>query len=138
MLRSVAAILFGLIVVTVLSLGADAALRATVPGSFDAGGRVDAAGLLLLMIGYVAVFIVMGAYAAARTARRRPMLHAIIFGGLMLLSSAGASAAMWDTAPLWYHVTQLLLVLPSAWFGGRMREREIAGYAPHGRTIPAV
>lgn len=138
MLRSVGAILAGLVVITVLALGADAALSTAVPGSFDASGRVDSTPLLLFIIGYVVVFIIMGAYTAARVARRRPMLHALTLGGIMLAANIAIAAGLWDTAPAWYHVTQLVLVLPAAWFGGRLREREIAGHAPHGRVIPVA
>jgi hypothetical protein len=33
--------------------------------------------------------------------------------------------ALWDTAPVWYHVASLALVMPYAWLGGRLREIEL-------------
>jgi hypothetical protein len=136
MLRSIGAVLGGFLVFTTLALGASAALEAAVPGAIGAGGRMESTPLLLIVLAYVFVFIVMGAYVTARSVRARPMLHAICAGGLMLAINIVSAAAMWDAAPAWYHAVLLVLVLPAAWYGGRLREREIASHGGYGRTIP--
>ncbi len=130
MWRSLAAIVVGFVAIGVLSFGTDALVRSAMPGMFDGAGRTDSVPLLVLTIVYVGVYAVAGCYLAARLAPSRPMRHAMILGALGLAFNVAGTAAMWDTAPAWYHVVQLALVLPYAWLGGRLRERELARRAP--------
>lgn len=44
----------------------------------------------------------------------------------------------WDHAPAWYHVLALALVMPYAWLGGRLRERQLARSGYHPRTPAAA
>ena len=126
MARSIGAIVLGFVLIGLLSVGADAVLRAAAPGAFDATGRVDSVPVLLLMLGYVAVFAIAGCYVTARMAPAHPMRHALILGALGLAFNVAGSIALWDTAPVWYHVVALALVMPLAWTGGRLREIELS------------
>lgn len=123
--RSIAAVLAGFVLIAALSLGADAVLKQAIPTAFDAAGRTDSVPVLLLVMGYVGLFAVSGCYLTARLAPRRPMLHALVLGTLGLAFNVAGTAAMWDTAPAWFHVASLLLVMPYAWVGGRLREVEL-------------
>jgi hypothetical protein len=125
MLKSIIAVVAGFLMIAILSLATGEAVRALVPGAFDAGGGVDSIPLLLFSLAYVGVFAIAGCYVAARLAPSRPMLHALVLGALGLLFNIAASLAMWHTAPAWYHVVALALVMPYAWAGGRLREREL-------------
>lgn len=122
--RSIAAVVIGFIVIGVLAVGTDAAVMAALPGYF-AGGRLTDPGLLLLTLAYVTLFAVAGCYLTARLAPRRPMAHALVLGVLGLLFNIAGTMARWETAPAWYHVVALALVMPSAWLGGWLREREL-------------
>ena len=126
MKRSILAVAAGFVLIAVLSFGTDAAVRAAWPGAFDAAGRTDDVRMLLFTIAYVGVFATAGCYLAAALAPDRPMRHALVLGALGLVFTALGTAATWSTAPAWYHVVSLLLVLPYAWLGGRLRERELA------------
>ncbi|CAN5899046.1 hypothetical protein BH23GEM7_BH23GEM7_17800 [soil metagenome] len=126
MLRSIVAIVAGFIFIGALSVGADAVLHALLPTVFDAAGRVESVPVLLLIITYVGVFAITGCYLTARLAPSRPMLHALILGALGLVFNIAGTVAMWNTAPAWYHIVALLLVMPYAWMGGRLREIELA------------
>lgn len=126
MLRSIAAVVVGFVLIAALSLGADLVLRQALPTAFDAAGRTESVPLLLLIMGYVGLFAVSGCYLTARLAPRRPMLHALVLGGLGLAFNVAGTVAMWDTAPAWFHVASLLLVMPYAWIGGRLRQVELA------------
>ena len=123
--RSVVAIVVGFVLIAVLSFGTDAAVRAAFPGSFGPNQATTDRGILLASILYVGLFAVVGCYVTARLAPRRPMAHALVLGLLGLLFSIGGTIAMWDSAPAWYHVVQLALVMPWAWLGGWLREREL-------------
>ncbi len=138
MLRSIAAVLVGFVLIGALSVGADMVLRQAMPTAFDAAGRVDSVPVLLLMMGYVGLFAVTGCYLTARLAPRRPMLHAMVLGVLGLAFNVAGSVALWDTAPVWYHVASLTLVMPYAWLGGRIRESELARGGRGAVAVPAV
>jgi hypothetical protein len=124
--RSILAVVAGFVLIAVLSFGTDAAVRAAWPGAVDAAGRTDDVRILLLTIAYVGVYATAGCYLAAALAPDRPMRHALILGALGLAFTTMGTAAGWGTAPAWYHVVSLLLVLPYAWLGGRLRERDLA------------
>lgn len=140
MLRSIAAVLFGFVLIAALSFGADRVLRQALPTAYDAAGRVDSVPVLLLIMGYVGLFAVTGCYLTARLAPGRPMLHALVLGALGLAFNVAGTIAMWDTAPVWFHVASLALVMPYAWVGGRLREVELernGGGAVVGNPHPA-
>ena len=140
MLRSIAAVLFGFVLIFALSTGATMVLGQAMPTAFDAAGRADSVPVLLLMMGYVALFAVIGCYLTARLAPGRPMLHALVLGVMGLAVNVASAVAAWDDAPVWVHVASLALVMPYAWIGGRLREVELerngAG-APIGDAHPA-
>lgn len=126
MWRSVLAIVVGFIVIALLAFGADGILRSAVPDAYDPTGRVTSVPILILSLAYVGIFAITGCYLAARLAPGNPMRHALILGALGLVFNIAGAAAMWDTAPAWYHATAIALVMPYAWIGGRIRERQLA------------
>ena len=130
MLRSIGAILFGFILIACLSFGGDALMRAFMPSAFASGYMNASVGLLLAVQAYVSVFAILGCYVAARLAPNHPMRHALILGLLGLLFNLVGTYMMWDTAPAWYHVLALALVMPLAWTGGWLRERQLAHARP--------
>jgi hypothetical protein len=136
MIRSIGAVVLGFVLIGVLSVSGDMVLRAVMPGAFDAEGAVGSTPVLLLVQAYVAVFAIFGCYAAARLAPNRPMAHALVLGVLGLVFNIAGSIARWDHAPAWYHVLAIALVMPYAWLGGRLRERQLerTGAAPRAAT----
>lgn len=125
MTRSIVAVMTGFTFIAALSFGTDFAIRAAMPALFEVNGRTDSVAVLLLTIGYVGLYATFGCYLAARMAPQQPMRHALVLGSLGLLFNAAGSYAGWNTAPAWYHVVSLVLVMFWAWLGGRMREQEL-------------
>lgn len=125
MIRSILAIVAGFFAIGLLAFGADAVVRSVMPQAFSASGRVDSVPVLLLMMSYVLVFAVAGCYLTARLAPNKPLKHALILGVLGLLFNIAGTIALWDTAPAWFHIVSLLLVMPAAWVGGRLREAQL-------------
>ena len=125
MWRSIMAVVVGFLFIGLLAFGADAVLRSVMPGAFDAAGRVTSVPVLILTLAYVGIFAIAGCYLAARLAPSHPMRHALILGVMGLIFNIAGTIALWDTAPAWYHVTALALVMPYAWIGGRIRERQL-------------
>ena len=126
MLRSIVAIVVGFLFIGALAFGTDYLVRSGVPGVYDAAGRMESVPWLLITLAYVFVFATAGCWLAAYIAGRQPMKHALILGVLGLVFNIAGTASMWNTAPAWYHIVALLLVMPAAWLGGRIRERQLA------------
>lgn len=123
--RSVAAAVVGFLVIGLLAIGTDAIVKASVPGVFGADDRVDSVPWLLIIQLYVFVYAAFGCWLAARMAPNRPMRHALILGVLGLAFNIAGTIALWDKMPAWYHIVALALVMPAAWMGGRIRERQL-------------
>jgi len=79
----------------------------------------------LLATVYRTVYGVAASYLAAWLAPGRPMLHAMNLGILGLLVSVAGAAASWNKGPAfgphWYPLALIVLVLPTAWAGGKLR-----------------
>lgn len=135
--NSVRAIVIGFFFIGGLSFAADVVVRKFVPTAF-VGGRTDSIPILILTLVYVAMFAIVGSYTTAHLAPRNPMKHAVVLGVLGLIFTTIGTIVVWSSAPAWYHVTSLALVMPYAWIGGRLREIEIRNgtseiHLPHRR-----
>ncbi len=103
-----------------MSLAADILFRRMSPASFNAAGQAAGDGALFTMMGYEALFAAIAGYTTARIAIRRPFAHAIIMGALVLLGRVPTAFVTWDTAPFWFHLGVLLLIIPSALLGAKV------------------
>ena len=124
--RSAAAIVAGFVVVVVLSLGTDFALHAT--GIFPPFGQAMSAALFVLATIYRTIYGVAGSYITARLAPHRPMMHALAGGAMGLVVAIAGTVATWNRGPAfgphWYPLALIVLAMPTAWVGGRLRELE--------------
>jgi uncharacterized membrane protein len=120
MLKSIGAILAGMITIVVLSAGTDAALEAA--GIFTPPDQgFFTTWMVILAFVYRSIYTVAGGYVTARLAPDRPIRHAVILGILgIILGSVGVVVA-WDLAPHWYPIALVVTALPCTWFGGRLR-----------------
>jgi len=116
-LRSVGALLLGLVVVVLLSLAADQVARmlGLLP-PLDA--PAPESGALVLPFAYRSVIVVLGAYIVARFAPYAPMGHALISGVLGLVLSIAGAVAQWDLGSHWYPIAIVLTAVPYSWLGG--------------------
>ncbi len=121
MLRSILAVIAGSATWMVTALGMDGLLMSLAPQWFGPNGKVESVPLMLLMMTYSLLFSVLGGYVAARIARRKEMQHAFVLGVLQLLLGIMATIKFFDTAPLWWHLTFLTLLIPANVFGGWLR-----------------
>lgn len=126
MLRSIGAIVAGFLFIGALSTGTDMLVMGAFPDAFNAAGATRNVSLLLLMSAYVALYAIAGCYLTARLAPHHPMRHALILGVLGLILGLVMTSQRWADVPATYLVINLLLVMPYAWIGGRLRERQLA------------
>jgi len=117
--RSSAAVVVGIVVGAVLSLGTDQVLH--VLHVYPPWGEpMYDPKLNLLALSYRIVFAILASYIIARMAPYSPMGHALV-GGLIgfVVSLAGAIAAIpMNLGPTWYPIVLALTALPCAWLGG--------------------
>jgi hypothetical protein len=105
----------------VTALGMDAVLRSLAPAWFGPNGRVDSVPVLLFALFYGLLFSVLGGYVTALIAKRQELQHAFILGLLQFAMGLIATVKFYDTAPLWFHVSFLVLLIPANVFGGQLR-----------------
>jgi hypothetical protein len=72
---------------------------------------------LVVLAGWI-LGSVAGGYVAAKITAVAPMRHAIITGALLML--AGIANNLMLAPPTWFWIS-LVVFLPSAWLGGKMR-----------------
>ena len=118
--RSILAVLTGIAVGIVLSLGTDWALRA---GGLAPQNERWPNQLLLLAAVYRSIYGVIASYVIARLAPYRPMGHSLLAGALgMLVSTLGVVAAWNSTVGQhWYPIVLVLTAIPTAWMGAKLR-----------------
>jgi hypothetical protein len=119
-LKSIGAVLAGFVFIVVTHTTTDTILENA--GVLPKGNLFVGTGLILLVLGYRAVFSLIGCYLTAKLAPRNPMKHALILGSIgFVLSSVGAIAAA-DLGPAWYAWTLAVIALPIAWLGAKLYE----------------
>ena len=132
-LRSIGAVVAGLLVVVILSIGTDAVMHAT--NIFPPLGERMTNGLFLLATVYRSVYGVAGSYLAARLAPDRPMTHALLLGFIGVVVSLAGLVVTWNAGPelgpRWYPIALVVTALPCAWLGGKLCALRLSSHA-HG------
>jgi len=122
MLRSIKAVVAGLVVIFILSLGTDELLH--VAGVFPPWGQTMSDALFAVATMYRVVYSVFGCYVTARLAPDRPMQHAMWLGVIGLLLSTVGAVGTWNRGPefgpKWYALLLIVVALPCAWIGGKL------------------
>jgi hypothetical protein len=82
-------------------------------------------GALLLATIYRTIYGILSTYITARLAPNRPMQHALAGGFIGLVVSIVGAAVTWNKGPAfgphWYPVALVVLAMPMAWAGGKLR-----------------
>src|ERR1044071_6926664 len=127
-LRSIGAVIAGLLFIVILFTLADALMQAT--RIFPPWFAPMADSLFLLALAYRSVFSILGCYLTALLAPNRPMRHALILGGIGVVLSAAGTAATWNKGPEFgprgYPLALIILALPLAWVGGKIRLAQLS------------
>ena len=136
MLRSILAVIAGSVTWMLTALGTDSLLMSMFPQWYNAGGRVESVPILLFTGFYSLLFSVLGGYVTALIAGRSELQHVFILGVLQFLMGIVATIKFWDTAPVWYHIIFLALLIPANMLGGQLRlMRKIKAVSPRLRAV---
>jgi hypothetical protein len=120
-LRHIWAVLAGLILIIVLSIGTDTVLEKTIwPGLAQAQASMA---VWIFVTAYRAAYSIAGCWLAARLAPDHPMTHALALGFIGVLFSSLGAIVMWGVGPNWYPIALIVISLPCAWIGGRLAQR---------------
>jgi hypothetical protein len=126
-LRSIGALLAGLLAGIILSLGTDMVLHAT--SVFPPWGQPMTDALFGLATAYRIVYGVAGSYIAARLAPDRPMQHALVLGVFGVVVSIVGAVVTWNRGPAfgphWYPLALIATAMPCAWAGGKLRVMQL-------------
>jgi hypothetical protein len=128
MLRSVIAVLAGIITLTVLSFAIEAAMDPLLLRLFPQALPNEAALgfnpiVRALMAAYGAASILAGGYVTARLARRAPVGHALAMGFLQSALTLVAMLSLTKHASTWVWLTSAIMAVPAAWIGGLVYAR---------------
>ncbi len=120
-IRSIAAVLAGVVTNIVPAVATDLALRFL--GIFPPLTEPDAFSTtqLLFATTYRALYGIAGGYVTARLVADHPVGHALVLGVLGVIACSAGPVAMWGVGHAWYPVALILLALPCSWVGGILR-----------------
>jgi hypothetical protein len=121
--RSILAVLAGIAVGIVLSVGTDWALHLIGFVPAPAQNNPWPNQFLLLAAVYRSIYGVISGYLIARLAPNRPMGHSLLAGALGTLVCTLAAFAMWSSTvgQHWYGLALVLTATPTAWIGAKLR-----------------
>ena len=125
-LRSLGAVVAGLLIIFSLHLGTDAVMHAT--GIFPPWFQPMAWPLWVFALAYRSVFSVLGCYITARLAPNNPLKHAMLLGVIGVVLSMAGLVSTWNAGPAfgpkWYPIALVASALPCAWIGGKLGKRQ--------------
>ena len=129
--RSVLALFAGFVLVVVLSILTDVILHVT--GVYPPVGQPAPDKLLLVATIYRTIYGIAGSYVTARVAPYAPMAHALVGEAIGLVLATIGAVATWshpeEFGAHWYPVALVILALPTAWAGGKIRIAQLGGAA---------
>jgi hypothetical protein len=121
-LRSVGAVVAGLLFVIIITTATDALMHAT--GIFPPWGQPMSDSLFLVALAYRIVYGIAGGYITARLAPDKPVKHALVLGVIGFVLSIAGAAATWNRGPefgpKWYPVSLIVIAIPTTWIGGKL------------------
>ena len=122
-LKSIGAILLGMLVNVILSAGTDFILeRAGIFTSPDQGFFVT--WMLAVALGYRLIYTYAGGYVTAWAAPDRPLQHVMILGSIGTTLCIVGIFVAWDLSEHWYPIALAVTAFPVTWMGGSLRQRQ--------------
>ena len=130
MIRSVLAVIAGLVALTVFSFALEFAtnplLLKLFPKSLPDEAAISFNPLTGgFVIAYSLLCIAFGGYLSAWIAGRAPVKHALAMGAVQVVLTVFAMISFYAQAPLQNWIAALLLTVPAAWYGGFLRQRHL-------------
>lgn len=122
-LKSIGAVLTGFIFIGITHTSMDALLEST--GVLPKGNLFVESRLILIVIGYRAVFSIAGCYISAWLAPNYPMRHSLALGILGAIFSTIGAITLGHLGPAWYAWTLVVISVPIGWLSGKLYEQSL-------------
>jgi hypothetical protein len=120
--RQILAVVAGFVAWTIIWLAAGQIVAAVVPDAFAEDGlTVVSSGVLVLFLVVAAVACVVSGWLTALVGRDRSRRAVMILALLLLVVGLGVELSTWGTAPAWYHLVFLGLLVPLTVGGGNLK-----------------
>jgi len=135
MIRSVLALLAGIVVLTVASFAIEAVANPLMMRMFPHALPNEAAlshsvPVRLFMFVYTALCVAAGGYVTAWVARRSPVWHAVAMGVIQVALTVWAMIKLPHQAPLWAWIAGMVMIIPATWCVGVIRARRTREEGP--------
>jgi hypothetical protein len=121
-LKSIGAVLAGLVIIFVLSHATDFPLEKF--GIMKLPFSDNPTWFILLVLFYRLTYSVIGCIITATLAPSRGYFHAMILGGIGTVLGTLGLIAMWEQEPKWYPIALIVFAMPCAWLGGKLSGKE--------------
>ena len=123
--RSVLALLAGFLVAVVLSLVTDLLLHRF--GFYPSLGQPTSSSQLAAALCYRTLYSILSSWVTARLAPYNPLGHALVGGAIGMLIALAGAIGTWNLnlGPHWYPIALVVLALPTAWVGGKLRVMQL-------------
>ena len=121
MVRNTFAVIVGFVVWALLFISSKALLIGGAPNSLSTSSSLLEPGMLVFFILLSVIFSVIAGLITARLAHMQPIIPTLILGLTLLTASFVKQIQFWDLLPVWYHLSSLLLLIPSVFTGARLQ-----------------
>jgi len=118
-LRNILAVIAGSLIWTVMWLGSNAILMSFFPDWYR--GRIESVPVLLFTLLRSLIFSIIAGYLTALIAKHQEINCAFALGVLQLALGIFFTVQFYESAPLWYHLLFLTLLIPGNLLGGQLR-----------------
>ncbi len=124
-MRTGLAVVVGFVVWTLIYLGSNQLVLATLSDRFaEDGSTRDPLALSIVLVASVVASLVAG-WTTAAVGRERGMTAVWILALINLAVGILVQSQYWTTIPLWYHLSFLALLVPMIVLGGRLRSARV-------------
>jgi uncharacterized membrane protein HdeD (DUF308 family) len=133
MIRSVLAVIAGIVALTIVSFAIEAAAEPLLMRLFptalpDAAALAGSFPARLFMLAYTTFAIVLGGYVTASIARRSRLTHAAVMGAIEVAFTVYVMIAVpfveAHPAPRWVAISGMILIIPAACLGAAIRAKQ--------------
>jgi hypothetical protein len=121
MLRTILGVIVGFVAWSVIWLAGGQLAQLIFPGAVAADRSSTDARYLLGLLALSAVASLFAGYLARWISKSQRITSELIVGLLLLLAGVVVEMGYWGVLPLWYHAAFVVLLLPMALLGGRLR-----------------
>jgi hypothetical protein len=126
MMRSILAVFAGIVVLTLLTFAIEAATTPLLMNAFPNALPTEEAiqrnvPTKLFILVYSALCMIAAGYVTAWIAPRNELRLVIIMAAIQVALTAWAMSAFYDHAPLWAWLAGMVLMVPAAWLGAKLR-----------------